>query len=387
MTEAVAARQGDVYRLDQTSPTLIKRAEALRQLAATFDVVVLHIHPDDVTPLLAFARRAESPRVMFVNHADHVFWLGVTLPDVFINYRLTGQRLGVRRRGLSEGQMTVLPIPIDSRKQRVDRGEARRELGLDNRLVILTIGTAYKYEPLNGKGFLDYMAPILADHPEAALLAVGPDPTGRWLLEENRSKGQIRAMGRRSDLPKLFAASDIYMDSSPFGSVTATLEAGIHSLPVLEFHPLPAGSEILGSDSPGLIPMVVTHSERDLAVELGALLRDSQLRNRIGQEMRAAIDAAHTNGGWQATLEAIYRLRPQRTAPRPPDTSVEALDYLTAELQSAVVGRVGVGGRIALAAKQMPGFWFLRHLWGLPSAAERSLLLRLLPVILRTNIR
>ncbi len=382
---AVASRHGEIHRLDATTATLIDRADALRALAPQFDVVVLHIHPDDAAPVLAFDHRDGSPLVLFINHADHVFWLGVNSADVYINFRETGQSLARRRRGLSDSQMTILPIPIASPEPEMTREEARRALGLGDHVLILTIGASYKYQPLAGKGFLDYVAPILATHPEAVLLAIGPDPVGRWREEERRSGGQIRALGTRSDLPNLFAAADVYIDSFPFGSVTATLEAGAHGLPVLEFRSLPAGSEILGSDSPGLAPMIVTRRESDLAAELTRLIGDQGLRNRIGQELKAAIHGAHSDGGWKATLEEIYGRAPWRSPAQRPVVTVEELDRLTAELQSLVVPKAGLAGQAKFLAKRTPGFWFLQHVRALPSGKERAALLRLMPLILRNN--
>lgn len=382
MKAAVASRQGQIHRLDLSTTTLIDRAAELRLLAAEFDVVVLHVHPDDAAPALAFDRRGASPLVLFINHADHVFWLGVNSADVFVNFRKTGQSLASQRRGLVDSQMTVLPIPIAFMKSQMSRDQARRSLELEGLVVIMTVGAPYKFEPLADKGFLDYVAPILADHPETVLLAVGPDPVGRWREEERRSRGQIRALGTRSDLPDLFVAADIYIDSFPFASITATLEAAAHGLPVVGFQFLGVDSAILGSDSPGLELMIIARSDADLAAELTRLIRDPSLRNRIGQELKAEVRAAHSGDSWQAALEEIYVRAPWRSPAQPPVVTVTELDHLTAELQLQIVAGGGLAGQARLVAKATPGFWFLRHVRDLPSNKERAGLLRLLPRVL-----
>jgi hypothetical protein len=303
---------------------------------------------------------------------------------VYVNIRQTGQDLAKRRRGLSETHMTILPVPITPTEPTLSREEVRRALGIENRIAILTVGASYKYAPLHGRGFLDYMEPILANQPDAVLLAVGPEPVGRWHDAEHRTGHQVRALGARSDLPNLYGAADMYVNSFPFASVTATLEAAFHGLPVIEFRPFLAGSEILRSDSPGLGSMIVARDGDELEAEVKRLIRDPTFRNRVGHELKIAVQAVHSGAAWQAKLEEAYTFEPGRSHARPPRVILEDLDFVTAELQSQIVPTPGIAGRAKVLARRIPGFWFVRLVRSLPSSKERLALLRLTPRLLLT---
>lgn len=121
-----AHSQTDVVALDHLHDTLIHRARALRDAAAWADCVVLHIHPNDVVPVLAFAG-GDGPPVVYVNHADHVFWIGVLSSTVIMNLRRSGARLTVERRGVDPARSTVVvrPLSLSSRIRKGARQSAR----------------------------------------------------------------------------------------------------------------------------------------------------------------------------------------------------------------------------------------------------------------------
>ena len=84
MSELIEQRGGTVHRLDSETDSLIAQAAELRRRARYADLVVMHLFPDDVIPLIAFADRDSLPPIIFVNHSDHTFWLGVRRSPVLL---------------------------------------------------------------------------------------------------------------------------------------------------------------------------------------------------------------------------------------------------------------------------------------------------------------
>jgi hypothetical protein len=70
---------GKLWNLFRFSSGFFERAKWLGEIAKTCDLVVLHIHPGDIVPVLAFADRNDIPPTVFLNHADHVFWIGASV--------------------------------------------------------------------------------------------------------------------------------------------------------------------------------------------------------------------------------------------------------------------------------------------------------------------
>ena len=103
---------GQVHCLDADTSDPLVRAARLRTLAQQADFIALHIYPDDVIPSLAFADGAVVAPVLFVNHSDHTFWLGVNASDMVVQLRDSSVALTVNRRRVDPERLATLPIPL-----------------------------------------------------------------------------------------------------------------------------------------------------------------------------------------------------------------------------------------------------------------------------------
>ena len=238
--------------LDDGRPRLLDRAARLSELALDHDQVVLHVHPNDVVPAIALALPpGERPEVLLVNHADHVFWLGVHVADRIVNLRTSGARLNVERRGIPEARNALLVRPLVMRDRRLSRSAARAELGLPpDALVVASAADTYKYGAAGGETLLDVLLPVMRAHPEARLHVAGPEPDGDWSVLAAQGLG--RAWGLLPDVHTLLEAADVYVDSHPFSSLTSMLEAAWLDTPVLTLRSPDERLGVLGADTPEL---------------------------------------------------------------------------------------------------------------------------------------
>ena len=308
---AVEKSGGRLRQFDLAVP-LLERAAQLRALAwAEADVVVLHTHPWDVGPAVAFGV-AGGPPVLLLNHADHEFWAGGAAVDLVLDLRRAGQEWTQRHRGIP--RTTLLPIlvpdpewaPADREHAAQRRAAAKAQLGLPaNSLVLLTVAHGAKYNALLGRGldFLEAAHAILKAHPRAWLLAVGPHSDARWAALGQATGGRVRAEGPQRDLRRYHAATDVYLESFPFGSATALLEAAIHEIPCVRTprSQLPP----LGTGGPGIEVLAQPEDAATYAREALALLESETARHDLGRALAAAVEACHGTAGWLASLGEV----------------------------------------------------------------------------------
>jgi glycosyltransferase involved in cell wall biosynthesis len=305
---AVEATGGKIYYLDRQVGGLLARAQSLRRLGSSTDHVILHAHPHDVVPLIAFAVKEGRPPLTILNHTDHVFWLGVSVADQVAQIRNSGQKLSEERRGLPESQCVLLPIPVEIKQESRRRAEAKRDLGIsEDTVILLSVASPYKYRTFRGEHFADVLLPVLQKHGNSRLLVVGPEERDEWAAANEQAGGRIMAFGRRRDTELFNRAADIYLDSFPFSSLTSFLEAGSYGTPILAYRVHPPDAATLCGDDPALEDLLVqTSSPDDFRSQISRFVEDAELRAKVGELTKKSIIAYHVRGGWNRFLEELY---------------------------------------------------------------------------------
>lgn len=344
----------DVLLLDRRPGGLLRRAAALRRFVRAADVVIVHAHPYDVVPALALGLEG-SPPAVYVNHADHVFWVGTSAATVTMNLRQSGRDLSVSRRGIAPERCMVANRPLElSPAGGLDgfqRSAARLRLGVaDGELLVVSAAAGSKYSAVGQESLIGLFSALIRHRPEMRLLVAGPAAEGQWLEAAGASGGRIRALGRLPEVQGLLSVADVYLDSYPFSSLTSLLEAGAHGLPLVTFRGHPEECAVLGSDSPGMVKELFSPATEQEFIETFAALADSPaLRAARGTASREAVLAGHSPAAWAETVSAIY------TKARAAGTSVVTgatpwqdgpLDQLVGMIQSRT-GFSGVGAAAA----------------------------------------
>ncbi|MEC5184466.1 hypothetical protein RCH12_001935 [Cryobacterium sp. MP_3.1] len=394
LADAVAASGGQIVSLGVTSSSLLVRAAELRRIAESgVHTMVLHVHPYDVVPSIALAN--VPARIVFLNHADHVFWAGGSIADAVADIRPAGQQLTIAERNLPGSISTILPIPLTAPPQ-TDRRLARDRLGIaQDAVVIISIASGYKYGALPGDHFIDIHREFVLVHPEAILLVIGPEPEGRWQAVSEETNGRFRAVGMVQGLDDYYGAADLYVDSIPFASLTSLLDAAARGVPVLALSETVADS-VLTSNDLSLTDHGVHYTDRAQYIQaLAALTTQPHERRQQGQVIQRAVVEDHLSPGWNRYLDRL--LETSATSPDeaaatparsgPPATGLSELEEALVDFQSASGLAEPLWASRLRDAPYMPGLDRARLLISVPTGHRRDALKFMVPDALRSKVK
>ncbi len=216
---------------------LLKRAKTLRLLAMHYEYVVLHIHMNDIVPIVAFGVKEFKRPVILFNHADHLFWVGISIADVVADFRDLCNFTKERRRAQN---IFCLGLPFDYKNEDIpleEKKKARKDLGIpETSFVILTTGAAFKYAPIGKHDFSRLMQKVINANRDVACYAIGPSVKWTNWREANEITHKVFPVGIVADknlYTKYLKSADLYVDSYPMSGGTSIRDAVMNGLPVL----------------------------------------------------------------------------------------------------------------------------------------------------------
>lgn len=304
LINAVNESSGWTYTLQHIS-TLIERAATLRKMAYEWaDVVVLHVHMHDPIPVMAFGVEG-GPPVIFMNHADHLFWIGTTIIDNLLDFRLSGKELSIARRKVFNN--TILPLPLAQPNPRFeDKQLTRQKLGIkENEVVLLSIASPYKFKSFGRMHHIDFLKKILQDNKNALAIVIGPDNSGEWEKAHRETNGRILPLGIKQDIEQYYCIADIYIDSYMIASVTSALDGGLHGLPIVAWEN--DNNRTLSFDD-----ISYDNSNKkffgidDYRTYINLLIRDKNYREKAGKDLSNKIKEEHIYN-WEKYLNSAYK--------------------------------------------------------------------------------
>lgn len=234
----VVKDKGGKFLVQNNSYNSIEKALELRKIASEYDVIILHVHMDDVVPIIAFGTEEFKRPVIFFNHADHLFWIGVSISDQVVNLRTFAKKLDIKYRGTSKNFVLPLPIHEVSVPKNLDQ-IAKIKLGLGfaaSAKIILTIAASWKFKPFGKYNFVEMAFELVSKNKDIVVLAIGPSKNEElWDLAFQKSGGRINAIGcvDNDEVEKYLSIADIAIDSFPISSFTSMLDVAKYGIPCL----------------------------------------------------------------------------------------------------------------------------------------------------------
>jgi len=280
-------------------PSFIEKAKQLRALVRQYDCVILHIHNYDVVPVIALSGN-NLPPVAFLNHADHIFWVGASVSDLVLQIRDANIKLDAARRNLDH--QYFLPIPVPGDDIQVKYEEVRKELNIAaEQIMLLSTGSEYKYIPTKKYNFFEHSINVLDKCPQAVLYIAGIYPDSKLAIKYAHK--QIVYLGPVYDLYRYETACDIYVEGYPFPSFTALLQPAKKGKPVqLMYEPMPV-VVFFNDNTPGFI----YPQEAEWESELYKLVTDKQAREYLAEEQKAHIAEFYAHDKWKLRLSVMYK--------------------------------------------------------------------------------
>ena len=227
----IISNNGKIYQLRKSN--FIKKAQELALIASKYEKVVLHIHPYDILPNLAFANNNFKRDIIFFNHADHMFSVGYSISNMVAELSEEGRQFSREYRGIKNNH--VINIPIGRNNNVISRMEAREYLGIpEKKKIILSIASEYKYG--DGKEFINLAKRIIANNDAVEFILIGPSiKSDIWNSAKKESNNKINPLGiiSRDKLVYYTKAADLYIESFPFASYTAFLDVASYNINLL----------------------------------------------------------------------------------------------------------------------------------------------------------
>lgn len=283
------------------------------RLLRRVNCTILHCHNVHTSPLIA-AALARTPVRIWSNQAMSPYYeqghrargIHRFRPSVRVSCALSTRVLCIssavrdelRDLGLNTARFLVQPWGIDtSAYSAASEDGLRAELGIGQDASIVTaVGHAV---PVKGWDVLiRAFAVVAARMSQCRLLLVGglDGPTERETAASLKSTvhdlgldGRVRFLGRRNDIPRILAASDVFaFPSRSEGQGMALLEAMATGLPCVAAR-VGGIPETLAHDRNGLL--FEREDAQDLSGKLWMLLSDRALRQRLSQAARRDVQA------------------------------------------------------------------------------------------------
>jgi hypothetical protein len=205
----------------------------LIRIISKYEIVYLHITPNDLlaSAAVAIAKKANRTRVIFVNHADHVFSFGFYAADVVAEVSSYGLLVSEYKRNVSS---SFLGIPIDMGSL-AEISQPTTSLP-GKRFEIMSAGSRLKYRPSRNHSFPKVAMLTLKAVPTARIVVIGPSVLLDWWWWP----AMLRYPLRLKVLPPMpyqlyvdrIAGAQLYIDSTPMTGGTTVPEIRSKGVPV-----------------------------------------------------------------------------------------------------------------------------------------------------------
>ncbi len=197
------------------------------------DDIFLFIDPNDVIAITALNALQNKPRIFFFNHADHLFWLGKSAANYFIEFRGKGAEYSKKYRNINESYIIPLTASIKPKKSSLIEWKIKK-----NATISISIGRFNKVMADNGIYFRT-IRELLERFPNHYHIFVTDPPSFDFIKEylgDNEDiKERFIITGPYSDLSPFYGMADFLIDTFPESGSMVQIEAMSCKLPVVAY--------------------------------------------------------------------------------------------------------------------------------------------------------
>lgn len=255
LVETVKESGGELFFLRKRDK--IDKAKKLLQISDGFEKIILHVHMFDLIPVLAYANKNWKIPVLFYNHANFRFSIGMSVADIVLNLCKYDHIKTMNCRGVERSR--ILPYPnniktieksdVFSDQKRILKEELAEQYDFPiSSRIILSMGADCKFKKIAGYDFSEFVIDLLEELPNNVyFFIIGADKNSeRWKDMQKRTKNRARPLGLlpRNEVTKWMKITDAYVDNFPMGAFGAS-EAKRYGVPCFTLRIFKRGLEFI----------------------------------------------------------------------------------------------------------------------------------------------
>lgn len=274
--------------------TLVAKANHLFHEAIKYKYIVLHIHPYDILPLIAFGNKYFSRPVFLYNHANHLWGCCYSVADLVLELFESGKEFSVKYRGIPESKVDVVGIPVNMIQS--------SSLVDDKHKIVMTMASSYKLKTIEDYDFKSFVCMVLDENPDVIYEIIGVTLEDQeWVSLKNKYNNRLVLHGvmNKDDVLNCLSKVYVYVDSFPANSYTSVLEAINCKVPVLILKTKVLGYEFL----------TPVNNIENLVVETNKILRlNIEERNLIAQRNFEILNANYLPKAFSKKIEQLDKI-------------------------------------------------------------------------------
>lgn len=260
----------------------------------SFTRIVLHIHPHDVIPSMVFSSDILKTPILFLNHAEHTYWLGAPVIDFLLQIRESNIIKDSNNRNIPVERQFFLPIPVDESYE-------IKKLSNKDTFDIISIGRASKYEPNDEYNFYEAALKIVKkfDHVVFTIIGINPNNPNRKLYQHER----LILIPPTREITQYIENADLYVEGFPIPSFTSLLEPALAGIPfVLHYDPASIYKVFEDNTEKGIF---YSKNLESWEYEMEKMVSDENYRNHISSLQLHYLKENYSSQGWNVKLDHI----------------------------------------------------------------------------------
>ena len=252
--------------------------------------IILFIDPNDVVTVstLSILKNFLKFKVIFFNHADHVFWLGKNIIDILVEFRSYSVYVSRKLRKFRK-DIVIIPLTTDI-YMRNDQCSDDTVKSIDKRNIVtsLSIGASWKIIDEGYWNYFEVIKEILEQNPNHVHILI-TEPSSyvknRLNLFPRKVKERIKLIPGTSDPLPYYKCADFLIETFPVIGGTVRVEAMALGLPVVfienSHSKLLSVTDVIPKDYP-----FIARSNEEVVRYSNELIRNQFLRNNLSEYLR-----------------------------------------------------------------------------------------------------
>ncbi len=307
LENCVKEKNGQFISFDNNL-SLNEKAVKLRKLAMEYEYVILHTHMGDPTAAVAFGTEDFTRPVLFYNHASHMPWIGKSVADLVLDIE-KDDPVTTKKRGINNTYFLGVPSkeifisPADNKKQ------IREKLNLPiDKKIIVICGREARFRRIAGRSFTDYLNKIMDDNTCCYVIGIKSN-SEEWQKSIKKSGKNINLLGIidfNNGFLDYLKSADLYLDSYPLCSGTATIDAISSGTPALSLQSVYPQFDYFTRTS------AYCKSEEEFIEKAKKILNDENYAKEIYEELKASLIEFQSIGAWNKKIERLFEIAPKK---------------------------------------------------------------------------